>query len=432
MQSIWQSDTALPSFPPLQKDISTNVLIIGGGITGILTAYFLHQQNIPYLLLEQNRICSGTTGYTTAKITVQHRLIYGKLLQNSGLEAAQTYLSANQAACRKYAALCQDIACDYEIRDNYIYATDNPRKLEDEMKALAKIGAHAVFRENLPLPLKTAGAVCFPKQAQFHPLKFLSAIAKKLNICENSRVIELRENAVVTETGTVTADNIIVTTHFPFLNKHGSYFLKLYQNRSYVIALRNAQQLNGMFADENPVGLSFRNAGDYLLLGGSAHRTGKKSGGWSELRRFAAEKYPASKECFFWAAQDCMSLDDMPYIGNYSRRTANLFTASGFSKWGMTGSMLAAMLLCDRITGKWNEYDELFSPSRSMLKPQLFLNGLEAVSNLLTFSKKRCPHLGCALKWNAAERSWDCPCHGSRFSEDGIVLDNPANGNLNQ
>ncbi len=430
MQSIWHATVSPFSFPTIQKDTKTGVLIIGGGITGVLTAYFLHQKNIPYLLLEQNRICSGTTGNTTAKLTVQHGLIYSKLLKKNGKEAAQQYFSANQTALRQYEKLCANIDCDYEVKDNYIYSIDNRYKLEEELSALKQIGGRADFCEKLLLPIQTTGAVRMPEQAQFHPLKFLYAIAEGLNIRENSRVTELLGNTAVTKFGKVTADAVIITTHFPFLNKHGSYFLKLYQNRSYVLALRNTPRPDGMFMDENPKGLSFRSCGDYLLLGGGAHRTGKAGGNWSQLRQFAAEKYPAAKECFFWAAQDCMSLDDMPYIGHYSRRTSNLFTATGFCKWGMTGSMVAAMLLCDMVTNTPNEYAQLFSPSRSILKPQLFINGLESVANLLTPSKKRCPHLGCALKWNSAEHSWDCSCHGSRFAEDGKVLDNPANGDL--
>ncbi len=185
-----------------------------------------------------------------------------------------------------------------------------------------------------------------------------------------------------------------------------------------------------MYVDENRTGLSFRNYGGLLLLGGRGGRTGKKCGGWEELSRFAREKYPRSKEVCRWAAQDCISLDGIPYIGRYSAGTSDLYTASGFNKWGMTGSALSAMLLSDIITGKKNEYEELFSPSRSILRPQLAVNAFEAASNLLTFSKKRCPHLGCALKWNSAEHSWDCACHGSRFTENGRVIDNPSNGNL--
>lgn len=430
MRSLWKATASLPEFPELVGDVRTDVLIIGGGIAGILTAYLLHEKGVRYVLVEKGRICSGTTGNTTAKITFQHGLIYDKILKSDGTEAARKYLAANRAAFDKYAELCGKTDCDYEIKDNYVYSTDDRRKLEKEVEALEKIGYIADLCENVPLPVKTVGAVKFPDQAQFNPLKFLSSVAEGLNIYENTFVREMRGNTAVTDKGKIHADTVIAATHFPFINKHGSYFLKLYQHRSYVIALENAQDVNGMYVDECDTGLSFRNYEGLLLLGGGGHRTGKKGGNWAELRAFAAKKYPDSREKHFWATQDCMSLDGIPYIGRYSAKTHGFYVASGFNKWGMTGSMTAAMLLSDMILGKRNGFASVFDPSRSIVKPQLFINGAEAVCNLLTPSKKRCPHLGCALKWNEAERSWDCPCHGSRFTEHGSVLDNPANGDL--
>lgn len=430
MRSLWKATASLPEFPELVGDVRTDVLIVGGGIAGILTAYLLHEKGVRYVLVEKGRICSGTTGNTTAKITFQHGLIYDKILKSDGTEAARKYLAANRAAFDKYAELCGKTDCDYEIKDNYVYSTDDRRKLEKEVEALEKIGYIADLCENVPLPVKTVGAVKFPDQAQFNPLKFLSSVAEGLNIYENTFVREMRGNTAVTDKGKIRADTVIAATHFPFINKHGSYFLKLYQHRSYVIALENAQDVNGMYVDECDTGLSFRNYEGLLLLGGGGHRTGKKGGNWAELRAFAAKKYPNSREKHFWATQDCMSLDGIPYIGRYSAKTHGFYVASGFNKWGMTGSMTAAMLLSDMILGKRNGFASVFDPSRSIVKPQLFINGAEAVCNLLTPSKKRCPHLGCALKWNEAERSWDCPCHGSRFTEYGRVLDNPANGDL--
>ena len=430
MKSIWNENVSRPNFPAQERDINTDVLIIGGGIAGILTAYFLQEKGIPYVLVEKDIICAGTTGNTTAKITFQHGLIYNKILRSSGLEKARAYLHANQSAFKKYAELCKNIECDYEIKNNYVYSTDGHQKLEDEIYALSKIGYNAVLTDRLPLPMKTAGAVCFKNQAQFHPLKFLFSIAKNLKIYEHTFVQEMIGTTAVTNCGKIHADKVIVTTHFPFINKHGSYFLKLYQHRSYVIALENAQDVGGMYVDERKTGYSFRNYGDFLLLGGGGHRTGKDGGNWNELRDFAGIYYPNAKERYFWAAQDCISLDSIPYIGRYSKNTPNLYTASGFNKWGMTGAMLAAILLSDMVRGIHNDFEEVFCPSRNIIKPQLFINGFEAAKNLLTPTQKRCPHLGCALKWNPDEHSWDCACHGSRFSKNGKVLDNPTNGDL--
>lgn len=139
---------------------------------------------------------------------------------------------------------------------------------------------------------------------------------------------------------------------------------------------------------------------------------------------------PGAKEVCRWATQDCMTLDGVPYIGQYSKRTPNLYVATGFNKWGITSSMVASMVLCDLVQGRENPYADIFSPSRTMLRPQLFINGFEAAVNLLTPTKPRCPHMGCALKWHPQEHSWDCPCHGSRFADDGKLLDNPATGDL--
>ena len=231
-----------------------------------------------------------------------------------------------------------------------------------------------------------------------------------------------------TNRGKITAKTFIVATHFPFLNKHGSYFIKLYQHRSYVIALENAPVLDGMYVDESDTGLSFRTYDGKLLLGGGGHRTGKKGGGWNELRDFARRHFPDAREVAHWATQDCMTLDDIPYIGRYSKHTPDLYVATGFNKWGMTSSMVAANLLCDLVQGKKNPYTDVFSPSRSILHPQLIANTAESLLGLLTPTVPRCPHLGCALTYNKQEHSWDCPCHGSRFSEKGKLLDNPATG----
>ena len=429
MKSIWHAETELPRVPTLKEDTETDVLIIGGGLAGVLTACFLEQRGVKYLLAEKGRICGGTSGNTTAKITFQHGLIYHKLLKSRGPEGAKLYLDAQRAAFNEYAELCENIDCGYEVKDNFVYSRSR-KKLQKEMDALRRLGYEAEFCEKIPLPVECAGAVMFPNQAQFNPLKFISAIAKGLNIYENTFVREMIGTTAVTDEAKIRAEKVIVATHFPFISKHGSYFLKLYQHRSYVIALENGPKVDGMYVDDDKKGMSFRNYGDFLLLGGGGGRTGKKCGGWNEIRSFAKEHFPTAREKFFWAAQDCMSLDSVPYIGQYSKRTPNLYVASGFNKWGVTGSMLAAMILSDLLTGKKNEFAGAFSPSRSILKPQLFVNGFEAVTNLLSFSKRRCPHLGCALKWNGAEHSWDCPCHGSRFSESGKLLDGPANGDL--
>lgn len=428
MNAIWKEDAGLPRFPSLDGEIRTDVLIIGGGLAGILCAYFLQEQGVDYIVAEGRSIASGTTGNTTAKITSQHGLIYHKLLKHAGTEQAKMYLEANQNAVNRYARLCRDMDCGFEERPSYVYSLDDRKKLEDEAEALHQLGFSARLAKTPELPFPTAGAVCFDKQAQFHPLKFISNIARNLRIYEHTFVKALSEHTAVTDKAKIHWKKLIVATHFPVDNKHGLYFLKMYQHRSYVIALKNAGKIWGMYVDEAKKGMSFRSYEDLILIGGGSHRTGKKGGNWQELRSFANCYYPSAAEAGCWAAQDCMPLDDIPYIGQYSKKMPDCYVASGFQKWGITSSMIAAQLLCDLIMERENPYQEIYNPQRSIWKPQLFLNGLESMVNLLTPTAKRCPHLGCALKWNADEHSWDCPCHGSRFAEDGTLLDNPANG----
>ena len=430
MDSIWGADVQMPRFPQLDSDLHTDVLIIGGGLAGLLCAWNLTRAGIDCVLIEQNRLMQGVSGRTTAKLTSQHGLIYGKLLKKFGLEQARLYWQANQDALTELSALAETADCDYKLENNYIYATDGTQKLEAEMAAYEKLGIPARWEDSLPLPFPVTGAIGFSGQAQFHPLKLAAHIANGLQIFENTKALAFLGNRVQTPKGMVTAENIIVATHFPMLNKHGAYFLKLYQQRSYVLALENAPRIDGMYLDCAENGLSIRNAGQWLLLGGGGHRTGKEGLGW-RLPVSAAEKYyPQAQIAARWATQDCMSLDGMPYIGSYSKATPHLYVATGFQKWGMSSSMASAMILTDLIRDKENPYATLFSPSRSMLHKQLLCNGVETTMNLLRPTKPRCPHLGCALRWNKAEHSWDCPCHGSRFDKNGKVLNNPATDDM--
>lgn len=430
MESIWTNTARLPSFPPLTEDTNTDVLVIGGGMAGVLIAHQLKRAGIHCVLAEASTLASGITKNTTAKIASQHGLVYRKLLKRFGPEGARLYYLANQNAVEDFRRLCQGLDCDFCEQDHFVFSREDSRILEEELSALAAIGCPAQLVKPLPLPFPTAGGIKFPRQAQFHPLKFLAAIARDLTIFENSCVREIKDGLAVTDQGSVHANSIIVATHFPFLNTHGSYFLKLYQQRSYALCLENAPPLEGMYLDAQENGLSLRSFGSRLIVGGGGHRTGKVGGGWKYLEEFVSRHYPDAKITHRWATQDCMSLDGIPYIGQYSAKTPGLYVATGFNKWGMTSSMVASRLLTDLITGKNSPYAPLFSPSRSILHPQLGINALEAVGNLLRPSVPRCPHMGCALKWNDQEHSWDCPCHGSRFTEKGRLIDNPATGDL--
>lgn len=405
---------------------STDVLIIGGGIVGILCAHRLKNAGVDCMLVEATEICQGITKNTTAKITLSHGLLYDKIINRYGVDTAQAYAEAQAAAIKQYATMCHNIDCDHEKKDSFVYSLDDRKKIEKEITALQRIGIKATFSDAPELPFSPAGAVRVSNQAQLHPLKFAYEIAKDLPVYEHTKVLEFLPNKVRTNHGDVKYKSLIVATHFPIFNKHGLYALKLYQHRSYVIALKGAKRINGMYVDEADTGLSFRSCGDLLLLGGGGHRTGKSGGCWQELLKFAKQHYKNAEAVERWATQDCITLDRIPYIGQYAKSTPNVFVATGFNKWGMTNAMVAADILCDRIQGKQNPYAAVFDPSRTVLHPQLAVNAFESTVGLLTPTAPRCPHLGCALKYNKAEHSWDCPCHGSRFTEKGQLIDNPA------
>lgn len=426
MRSIWFEDIKMKKWQALGGDTKTDVLVVGGGMAGVLCSYMLREAGIDCMLVEADRVCGGVTGNTTAKITVQHGLICDELMKKFGKEKTRLYFEAQNDALENYKRLCADIDCDFEQKASFVYSKNSPQALECELEAYEKIGIRAEYIRELLLPVKTVGGVKISGQAQFDPIKFIAEISKDLNIFENTKVLEFTPRGVVTNRGKIDAKKTIVTTHFPIINKHGWYFLKMYQHRSYVLALSGAQDVKGMYVDCDNTGLSFRNHGEYLLLGGGGHRTGKQGGGWRELEMFAKKHYPDAKIVSRWAAQDCMTLDGVPYIGQYSCGMKNLYVATGFNKWGMTSSMVAATLLRDLVLEKHNKYTDVFSPSRSVLHKQLLCNLGEALLGWITPTSRRCPHLGCALKYNRAEHTWDCPCHGSRFEDNGKLIDNPA------
>lgn len=476
MESIWSQTCQIQERPPLPGDTDTEVAVIGAGMAGVLIASALQEAGGRVVVLEANRIASGQTRNTTAKITSQHGLIYQNLTQTLGEDRARQYAMANEEAIREYRRIIAEngVDCDFEEQSAYVYG-DNADTLRAEAECAASLGLPASFTEKTALPFPAAGAVRFDNQAQFHPLKFLNAVAEPLTIYEHTRVQEAEDHRLVTERGTVTADKIVFACRFPFVNFPGLYFARMHQERSYVLALENAALMDGMwiFADgsENPY--SFRTWNNLLLLGGGGHRCGENSAGgrYDELRQRARAWFPQSREAAHWSAQDCMTADGVPYIGTYAPSRPDWYAATGFQKWGMTTSMVSAMLLRDLICGRENPYAEAFDPGRfdTDTIPGIMEEGGQAVKGLarrffrlpaetagklapgqggvvLLDGEKlgvyrdvdgtlhpvdiRCPHLGCQLEWNPDEKSWDCPCHGSRFDRFGKLLSGPAQTDL--
>lgn len=470
MESIWSQTCQFRQREALPGDMQTDIAVIGAGMAGVLIASALQETGRRVVVLEAQRIAGGQTRNTTAKLTCQHALLYEKLTRTLGPNKARQYAQANAAALEEYRRIisAQGIECDLEQRDAYVYGTDAAR-LRKEAEAAAALGLPASFVEEAKLPFPTAGAVRFANQAQFHPLKFLQAISEPLTIYENTSVQSVEEDQLITSRGRVQAEQIVFACHFPFVNFPGIYFARMHQERSYVIALENASQMDGMWIGAEQGSYSFRNYGPLLLLGGGGHRCGENSvgGRYADLRQKAAQWYPGSREVAHWSAQDCVTADSVPYIGPYAASHPNWYVATGFQKWGITSSMVAAMLLRDRICGKENPWAEVFDPGRfdeknltglaqesgqavKGLAKQLFQIPAEAAKELppghggIVFWKGkklgvykdesgalwpvdiRCPHLGCQLEWNPDELSWDCPCHGSRFDYLGRLISGPA------
>lgn len=418
-----------------------DVIVVGAGMAGLLISYYLKEEGKRVLVLEAKQVASGQTGRTTAKITSQHDVKYSKLIRTIGAKKARLYAKANEEAILEYEKLIQkhEIKCRFERVPAYLYTMKEKEVLQEEAKAAASLGIPAYFTMDTELPFAVEGAVCFRGQAQFSPMEFVHFLASQLEILEHRKVTKIWGKKVVTEDGIFFAEKIVVATHYPLRNLPGFYFLRQHQERSYVLALSGCDRIKGMYYGIDEDGFSFRQAGDVLLFGGSAHRTGeaKHCGAYDLLVEMAHHYFPNCKEDARWSAQDCMPHDGIPFIGRYSIFTPNLYVATGFQKWGMTSSMIAALLLRDELCGKSNPYRKLFHPQRlhvcAGIKNFLMDVGM-SVRGLVRgfFLRPRCSHMGCELAWNPDENSWDCPCHGSRFDEHGKVLDNPAKRGINR
>lgn len=471
-ESIWTKAVQIPKREALHDDLSVDVAIIGGGMAGVLCAHLLKNAGLKTIVLEADRIGSGQTKNTTAKITLQHNLLYDRLIKSAGREQAALYADANRRAIAEYRRIMEVLHadCDFTLLPSYLYTTEAEDPIIQEFAAAKELGIHADYLSNTELPFPVSAALRFHEQAQFHPLKFLHAVSAPLEIYENTAALSVEGKQIQTAYGTITAEHIIFCCHYPFINLPGYYFMRMHQERSYVLALENAMTLHGMYLGIDEDGLSFRTSGNLLLLGGGRHRTGENTiGGQYEMLKSAAGAYwPDSKETDHWSAQDCMTLDGIPYIGHFSASTPNWYVATGFGKWGMTSAMVSAMLLSDLILKRESPWESVFSPQRftpSASAQMLFSETAHAVKGLsrriFTLPKEKieklqnghggiveydgekvgvykaengeafivsiqCPHLGCQLEWNPDEKSWDCPCHGSRFDYRGHLIDNPA------
>lgn len=475
-KSIWHQGVELPRRAALECELRADVAVIGGGMAGMLIADRLRGLGLRAVVLEARRIGSGQSGNTTAKITSQHGLLCTKLCRDFGPERARQYASLHEAAIGDYAELIREhgIDCDFARVPAYLYTETSADALRREAEVAAELGIAARFTLDTELPFPIAGAVRFDRQARFHPLKFLRALSRDLEVYEETPVLTVEGGLLRTPRGAVRADHVVFATHFPFINVPGWYFARMHQERSYVLALRCGWLPEGIYYGVDSAGLSFRRTEGLLLLGGEGHRTGENSAGgrYQALWNRAQGLLPGCREAARWSAQDCMPPDGLAYIGPYAASTPNWHVATGFAKWGMTGAMVAAKCIAGEIVGDAPEGADLFSPGRFHASASAKNLAADAAQNVKGLVLKplsvperalealqrdrggivdvdgrkagvyrdeagnchivdpRCPHMGCQLEWNPDERSWDCPCHGSRFDRDGRLIDNPAQRNL--
>lgn len=490
MNSFWIDTTKeKKNYSPLSQDIHVDVSIIGGGILGISSAYELTKRGYSVAIIEKDDIAHKATGHTTAKITSQHGLFYDYLVQSYGISFAKDYLQANERAIEHIASIVQEesISCQFEWQNSYVYTT-NPEEiplLKKEISALSLLDFQAPFVTKVGLPFPIQGAVCFPHQAQFHPLQYLYALcdcitSRNGQIYTHTTATDVRQNddGYLTQTtgGTISSSYVIVASHYPFLNVPGFYFAKMYQSTSYLLAVDPKKTLfKGMFITATNPTYSFRTTQyrgkKILLVGGGDHKTGVptcEEDSYGALTKLVTQYYPNAEILARWNTRDCIPLDKIPYIGPYSSTLPHVYVGTGFKKWGMTSSQVACEIIVDSICGKENHLSSVFSSTR--LQPiknhtemknmmvqsihSLFLDKLKRpqmqfdeiapnsgsiievggekvgiykdASSQVYAVKPYCTHLGCLLSWNDVDKTWDCPCHGSRFDAKGNNLYDPA------
>ncbi|MBM7614957.1 FAD-dependent oxidoreductase [Alkaliphilus hydrothermalis] len=487
-QSYWIVSTDKTDYPTLKEDMQVDVAIVGGGMAGITTAYLLKQEGVRVAIIEADGILQGTTAHTTAKITSQHGLIYDKIRNKMGKEKAQIHADANESAIRMIHGLIEEkkINCDFQWQPAYVYTQSDEyvQKIYNEAKTASSLGIPAEYLEDIPLPFDVKAAMRFDNQAQFHPRKYLLALAKDIPgdgsyIFENTRAVDIEDEdspTVITEKGhKVRAKKVIVASHYPFYDKPGLYFASVYPERSYIVAVTIKEQFpKGMYITAEDPGRSLRSQRygdrDLILVAGEHHKTGHGKSTmfhYNNLRDFAYQTFTVEDVLYRWAAHDCVTMDEVPYIGQLSVTTPNVYVATGFRKWGMTSSTVAAMMLKDIVIKGEHSWSELYNPSRFTpvaSTPKFFKENIDVAINfvagkvippeidedikpnegkVISIDGKRigayrdtkgelhlvdttCTHLGCELTWNDADTSWDCPCHGSRFTYGGDIVEGPA------
>ena len=485
--SLWVNTTAPGSFPTLNSDITVDVAVVGAGITGLSVARMLVESGATVAVVDAGPVCAGVTGYTTAKITSLHTLIYASLRESFGVERAAGYAAANQAALAKIQDIvaADGIDCDLEEAAAYTYTLDEKQveSIEKEVDAAQEAGLPASLTTDTDLPYPVLAAIRVDDQAQFHPRKFCLGLAEAIvgaggQIYERTRARDLDEGHVLhTEGGRITADAVVVATHIPFVDT-GGYFGRMEPKRSYAVAARaRGERPRGMYISAGEPSRSIRSTPDgWVILGGEGHKVGHDDDTtqrYAALEAWAAEHFDLEPIEHRWSAQDYAPADGLPFVGPLPGRDG-AFVATGFGKWGMSNGVASALILRDLVEGRPNPWAETFDSTRvapkQSAKDVLTANvdvakrfvgdrlaglgstpdaddlepgsggivtlagetvaGFRDDEGTLHAVSPTCTHLGCRVSFNTAERSWDCPCHGSRFDVDGHVLQGPASKDL--
>ncbi len=497
MSSYWVDSTKTTNYPSIEEDVDFDVCIIGGGITGIVTAYLLSKSNLNICILEADKMGMGVTANTIAKITSQHGLLYDYLYNSYDRDTAKGYLDSNENAIKLIQKIIEteNIQCDFTKQDSYVYTCEkqNDEKIRNEKNAVDMLGFNAEYVKECPLPFDIVSAIKFPNQAQFHPRKYLLSLLNVLEknnvkLYENSKVVDIKhkkdEYEISVNNCTVNCKYLVMTSHYPIKNFPGMYFIKMYQDSSYAIGIEtNEEVFDGMYISCDTPVTSLRNivqenGKKLLIVGGSGHKTGATDvnieDSYINIENYIKTIYPDAKVKYKWMTEDCVTLDKIPYIGEFSNFLSNMYVATGYKKWGMTTSHVAAQIISDKILGKDNMYEKIYTATRikpiknskefgNMIKQSVYSLGINKMTpaiikydelqndsgGVVEYNGEKlgiykdingkvfavvpyCKHLGCELSWNNLEKTWDCPCHGSRYDFEGNVITEPTTENLDK